>query len=366
MLFDSIPRAFGLDIGDATLKLVVLERRKNLRGNIKYTIKNYREIAIPPGLIVGGEIKDAPKVKIYIKSLLQSAVRGRVKLRGVIASLPESKTFLKEIIIPKVENGNVMPMIKEELEKQIPLSVDELYLDWQEVETVQSGSQSKIIVSAALRTMIDSYTSLIESAGLIPLVLEPESLALARATVDETENLAPEETVVLVDIGAERTNIIFWQNGTVRLSITSPISGRALTAAIAEKEKISMEEAEKVKLECGLDPTKCGERVRPIIMANINELIKNTRAALRFHQEHLAVDVKIQKIILCGGGANLSHLEGVLSQELKIKVRHATELGDFQKPKYMAFGPEKYLSFATAVGLAKRAADNLIFNEAND
>ena len=96
MLFDSIPRAFGLDIGDQTLKMIILERQKSLRGKIKYSLKNFREIDLPTGLIVDGEIKDPLKVKIYLKTLLQNAVRGRVKIRGVICSLPENKTFLKE------------------------------------------------------------------------------------------------------------------------------------------------------------------------------------------------------------------------------------------------------------------------------
>lgn len=363
MLFDSIPRAFGLDIGDHAIKLAVIGRQRDLRGKIKYIIKNYGEIALPPDLIVDGEIKDPIKVRMYIKTLLHQAVRGEVKLRGVIASLPESKTFLKEIIIPKIINGSLLPLIGEELEKQIPLSIDELYLDWQEIETVSGGTHSKILVSAAPKNLVDSYTSLLESSGLIPVVLEPESLAIVRATIDESESYPPEQTVVIVDIGAEKTRIIFWQNGTVRLSITSPISGQMLTAAIAEKEKISMAEAEKIKFQCGLDPEKCGERIRPIILANIDELIKNTRAALRFHQEHLSIDAKMEKIVLSGGGANLNHLENVLSQELKIKVRHATPPANFQKPKYLAFGPEKYLSYATAVGLAKRAAENKIFSE---
>lgn len=363
MLFDSIPRAFGLDIGDHAVKIVLLEKRRDLRGKTNYVVKNYSETILPAGLIVDGEIKDALKTRLYIKTALQTAVCGPIKLRGAVVSLPESKTFLQEIIIPKATNGSILPLIKGDLEKEIPLSVDELYLDWQEVETVSGGTHSKILVSAAPKTLVDSYTSLVESAGLLPLVLEPESLALARSTIDDTEIHAPEETTLIVDIGSERTSIVFWQNGTVRLSITSPISGRALTAAIAEKEKVSLDEAERMKITCGLNPDNCGEKIRPIILSSIEELIKNTRAALRFHQEHLSIDSKMEKIIISGGGANLNHLENVLSQELKIKVRHATQPKNIIRPKYLAFGPEKYLSFATATGLARRAADNQLFNE---
>ncbi|MEK7211763.1 MAG: hypothetical protein AAB731_03955, partial [Patescibacteria group bacterium] len=70
MLFDSIPRAFGLDICDSKLRALVLERRRDWRGKIKYFLKNYSAINLPAGLVVDGEIKDAEKLKIYIKNLL--------------------------------------------------------------------------------------------------------------------------------------------------------------------------------------------------------------------------------------------------------------------------------------------------------
>ena len=74
MLFDSIPRAFGLDIGDHAVKIVVLERNRDLHGKIKYILKNYSESILPAGLIVDGEIKDAVKARLFILSALHNAV----------------------------------------------------------------------------------------------------------------------------------------------------------------------------------------------------------------------------------------------------------------------------------------------------
>ena len=360
MLFDSVPRAFGLDIGDFSLKLTVLERRRDFRGRHNFFLKNYGAIGLPPGLIIDGEIKDALKLKIFIKSLLKQAVLGPVKFRGVIASLPENRTFLKEISIPKLINGNSFPLIREELEKQIPTPLDELYLDWQEMEPVKSKGEVKIVVAAAPKTLVDSYTALLESAGLQPLVFEIESLALSRTIIGDQE-FSPEDTKIIIDIGAERTSIIFWRNGAPRLSVSSESSGHAITSAIAEKQKITLTEAEKIKLQCGLDPENCPGEIKEIISKNLEELVKDTKSAIRYYLERVSPETRIEKIILSGGGANLDKLESILSQELKIKVRQAVPITNFKKPKYLAWTPKHHLSFATALGLARRAAENRIF-----
>ena len=340
-----------------------MERRRDWRGKIKYFLKNYSAINLPAGLVVDGEIKDAEKLKIYIKNLLKNGVNGRIKIRGVIAALPETKTFLKEITAPKTANGDSFELLKGELEKQIPLSLDELYLDSQELEEVKNGGEVKILVAAAPRGLVDSYTRLLEISGLTPLVLETESLAITRTLLGDADDFMRDETTVMVDIGAERTGIIFWQNGSIRLSITSPVSGKTITAAIAKKENISLVEAEKLKIKCGLNPDKCGEIIRPIIMENLEELVKNIRSALRFHQERGLGAGKIEKLILSGGGANLEKLENILSQELKIKTRQATIPAEFIKPRFMAFNQEQFLSFVTAFGLAQRAVEDHVFGE---
>jgi len=356
-----MPRAFGLDIDDFSLKVALIEYRGGLHKKRSYFLKNYNAIEIPSGLVKDGEIKDAKKLRIYLETLLQQAVNGPINLKNVFASLPENRTFLKEIIVPNAANTDIASFLKQELEKQIPANVDDLYLDWQTVE-MQTSGKTKLLVGATPKSLIDGYLAFFEESGITPLVLEPESLSIVRALLEDGSASLPDRTTVIIDFGGARTEIIFCENNNVRLSISSEISGSLLTKAIAEKEKINLEEAEKLKLQCGLDPSKCETSIKPILLNHLKKLIENVRLAIRYYQGYVAPNALVEKILTCGGGANMDKLGNTLARELKIKTSGAMPQLSLKKPRFLILNQNKFLSLTTAIGLAKRAATNDIFN----
>ena len=54
--------AFGLDIGDRSIKLIEIKRIKNLRGVERNVLTSFNEKKIQAGIIVKGEIKNPPAV----------------------------------------------------------------------------------------------------------------------------------------------------------------------------------------------------------------------------------------------------------------------------------------------------------------
>lgn len=108
----------------------------------------------------------------------------------------------------------------------------------------------------------------------------------------------------------------------------------------------------------------------------LTDLIKQTKEHLSFYRTHsfhenLSLPKKgetrpqsgrlngkgVEKILLCGGGANLKGFTDFLSQELKIPVEIGSPwiniLAKSQK-KAPQFSQEKSLSYTTALGLALR------------
>jgi len=227
-------------------------------------------------------------------------------------------------------------------------------MDWQFTDT------DKIMVAVAPKNIVDSFTSVIEQAGLIPLSLEIENIAIARALTADTEP-DNKQYKIIMDLGATRSSIIaVFQNNPV-LTLDIPLSGDGMTQEIAKAEKISFEKAEEIKFACGFDTKKCPVKVKKIISSIIDSSGKKIETGT--HYINRLLRVKIDKIYICGGVAGMAKLASALSEKLKIKFRRAEPAANITINKKIMLSDNELLKYTTAIGLAKRGieADLLTF-----
>ena len=169
------PKVFGLDLSDLSMKLLELEREGRSE-----KIIGYSALDVSPGLIEDGKIIDKEKVAACIREAVKKAAPRKISTKKVICSVPESKAFLRIISIPKMEESEIPEAIKWEIEASIPLSIDQVYYDWQFIEADSSGKQN-ILTLAVGKETIDEMTATLEMAGLTVYGFEVESIASARS-----------------------------------------------------------------------------------------------------------------------------------------------------------------------------------------
>jgi Tfp pilus assembly PilM family ATPase len=143
----------------------------------------------------------------------------------------------------------------------------------------------------------------------------------------------------------------------VRISISIPLSGIDITASISDQLGVSMEEAEILKYECGLDPDRCEDKLWKVLLPLIDDMTDKIRNALTFYRVGFPQGKKIEKILLCGGGARFKEIDTVLSRKLTIKVRRSDPLVNAYQKFPRGFHSDHALPFATAIGLGLHAAD---------
>ena len=356
MLFSPKNLAFGLDIGDKSIKIAELKFIKNLRGKEYLVLTSFNETPIPEGMIVNGEIKNAPEVIKTIKTCVKN-VRGRyLSTRSVIASLPESQSYLKIVTIPKNKRESVNhDFVESILSQHFPIETNRLYFDWQFIDS------DKIMIGAAPKNIVDSFMSVIEQADLIPLSMEIESIAISRALLNGGD-ASDKKYKIIMDLGATRSSIIAtYQNNPV-LTLNIPLSGDGMTQEIAKSEKISFEKAEELKLLCGFDVQKCPVKIKKILSSIISSSVKKIETGI--HYINRLLRIKMDKIYICGGVSGMAKLTISLSDKLKVKVRHADPLGNIVVDKKIAASNEELLKYTTAIGLAIRGTEHdvLILN----
>ncbi|MBZ9572048.1 type IV pilus assembly protein PilM [Patescibacteria group bacterium] len=365
------PEAFGLDISDLSLKIIKLKKKRGV-----LNLVSFGEFPIKPGVIEGGEIKNGEALVEIIKEAISKNKR-KLKTNYVIASLPEEKAFLQVIQFPIMKEEELKKAIYFEAENYVPLPIKEVYLDSQIVKPLYNHlDHIDVFIAALPKKTIDPYVPCLKKAGLIPRVLEIESLAIIRALIKNEVSPFP---VLIIDLGATRTSFIIFSGYSLRFTSSIPISSQNLTQAISRSLKVDLKKAEELKIKYGLQERyrlkiengtkKEAERgeIFEAMAPALTSLVEEIKKYLSFYRshashEHLPPDGKrVEKILLCGGGANLKGLSDFLSLELKIPVELSNPwINILPEPLKEVPGLpfKKSLSYTTALGLALRGIEN--------
>ena len=356
------PESFGLDISDLSLKIIKLKKRGK-----KFDLSSFGEEKIKPGIIRGGEIKKEKELIKIIQKAIRNVKGGKLKTNYLIASLPEEKTFLQVIQMPRLSEEDLKSAVIYEAENYIPLPIEEVYLDSQIVPPVYNHlDHYDVLIVALPKNIVDPYLRCLKSAGLKPLAFEIESLATARALIKDEKTTSP---VLIIDLGATKTSFIIFSGYSLRFTSLIPVSSQSFTNAISQTLKVSFNEAEKLKLKYGLitKASPKGGEVFDALIPSLTDLVEQIKKYLDYYQTHTSHEHlppgnrEVKKIILCGGGANLAGLPEFLSDQLNLEIELGNPwvniLSEKQKNS-LKFPHEKSLSYTTALGLALRGLKN--------
>jgi type IV pilus assembly protein PilM len=342
----SKPQSFiGLDVSGSSIKLMQIKKDgKN------FAVKAFSRGALPKGALINDVIADQKTFNFVLKQALDKPQFGRFDTQYAVAALPESKSFIRVIQIPKMSDAESEAAVPYEAESFIPMPIDQVYLDWQRIG--ESNDKSDILIIATPKEYIDSFLGFLDQAGLNPAALETESQSLRRSLISWKDK----QTCLIADIDAGRSNLVMVEDSNLQFSSTIPIAGSAFTESLARALGVSSAKSEEIKKKVGLLNTAEYPNVKIAlapILTSINAEINNV---LKFHAERSQKSV--EKVILAGGGAKLKNLAEMMQSELagagNIKVEIGNPWRNLDGIKNQAFSPEESLSWSTAIGLAIR------------
>ncbi|MDD4272070.1 MAG: type IV pilus assembly protein PilM [Patescibacteria group bacterium] len=385
ILTNNSTRPIGLDISDLSIKLVQLNKRRD-----KIKIQALSKLNLLPGVIVNGEIKNKPELIKAIKKIIANPLYGKISSEEVVACLPESKTFIKLIEIQKSPNP-LADIIGSEIEKNVPMELNEIYYDWQIIKEL--ADKYLVLIGAAPKNIVNQYTEMFDEARLSPIALEIEPIAIARCLLKEEMSnskaiMSGDKTKTnagfnygIIDIGANHTCMIFYSGDSILFTVSMPISGEEITVKISQALNLTKEQAEKAKIICGLDENKANGVIKDILGDTLKNLVEKIREAISFYENYFQQNGPLNQILLCGGGANIPNLEKIISQELSLEVKlgdalanlseeknkfdeifmekhtlnlKAVKLGSEDKQKNLSTKQNSSATFTTAFGLALR------------
>lgn len=346
----------GIDLGTSGIKIAELSTRSGGRFELKnYGILDFIPIAIPqPRRASEAELstskdKSSPKLddQLFISGLKDLLNKGKFSTKDTIASISSFLTFTTIIELPYLSEKDLGKAIPFEARKYVPIPLQEVILDWSIINVKQAGDHTnvEVFLAAVPKDQAERYKNIFVSAGLNLKALELENIALSRALAQG--DFSP---LVIVNLGGRSTSITVFDNNFEKISRNYEVGGFEVAKALSETLDISFEEAEKMKKANGL---KAGSSGFAVIAPLIDLIILEAKKVVSNYEE--SKKIKINKIILTGGQANMPGLKDYFTE----KFGKEALLGDPFKnvsydkvlePALRSLSP----SLSVAVGLAMR------------
>ena len=342
MPFRRKPRqSFGLDVGTSAVKVVQL--REAAGG---WTLTALGSVALPPGVIADGMIKDPPAVVDAIK---EAVAKAGVTSREAAIAVAGRELITKKVQLPEVPPKELRDAVQLEAEHHIPFALDEVFLDYHVVS--RHDGVLDLIVVAVKKSKVIEYVGVVEEAGLEPVVVDVDDFALG----NQFEVNHPEDTgeaVALIDMGAAvmKTNVV--RAGASIFARDIPFGGNQYTQAIADRLHTTFERAERAKL--GEKTDLAWEAIVPALEAVSRGLSLEVRRTFDYFGSTSASE-RIGRIVMSGGAARLPGITEYLSSAWGIPVEVARPLERIDvDPEILEEANAAGPALAVAVGLGLR------------
>lgn len=310
--------AIGLDIGVKYIKAVVLEYTEE-----KIELADYFIQKTPPNIVENGIIKSPTDLGEIIKSLF---VEKGIDSKKVSISIPlnDEAAVLKWVTTPDLKGKDMEKMVSSLIEDELNHTPNEVYYNWQKVETNEDGS-IQILLVGSMKNAVDSQISALKTAKLKPYFAEADIFSIIRSIVPAEDFENPKKNNILVNIGYGETSMAFFREGKFVYNRSIPMGVKDIIENISTGMDIDLNEASRELEENGyvasdiytvpFDAQIVAENIQQPVM-NISNAVLDT---IYFYREQFK-DAEINEIILTGGGARIDGIDSFLEELLEIKT----------------------------------------------
>jgi type IV pilus assembly protein PilM len=341
-----LPEFFGLDIGSSAIRVA----------QVRYDSFGKPEILAMAQVPLENPIQNLkdPNIKDYlVQKIIQAKNAAGIKTNKVVAALPEAMIFSKSTSVPNLAEDQIEQMLYYELKNHIPVNPSEVQKDYIPLGLDKNNPKLlRILLIAAPKNLVEIYIDILKGAGLEPMALETETVAISRIVGSTLED---SQAYLVADFGHKGVDICLLRNDKILFTQSIGTGSESLTKALAADFNLSPQQADQYKIKVGLLKDQAEGKVlrslNPIMHVIINEINK----LVNYFKTTIPEDTPKQ-IFLVGEGAKLPGLEAYVSENLFIPCYKIDPVQKISMPsKYRnEFAQLTTIGFTVAVGLAMK------------
>jgi Tfp pilus assembly PilM family ATPase len=274
---------------------------------------------------------------------------------------------IRYVRVPRVPDWQLRNLMRFEVAEIGDQSGSEVASDFNLLpEMPEIEGEDVVVLAMARESMLEAHLTGLASVGGKLDAFSPSSLALYNAFV--RYGVVQDETVLIADIGHENVDVVLTRGSDLLFARNLSGGSRLFDDAVAQRFGVDAARAEKLKIELaslrpGVDhPTPNHERASQALLAAAGQMLSLLSSTVLFAKSQVKVSgLKLDRVLLCGGGAALDGLPEYVSAGMGVPVElfdpfrvvdtsalpadQAEQLEDFQ------------LEAVVALGLATMASD---------
>ncbi len=346
----------GLDIGHNSIKMVGLRKKHSL----KIEFLRHYDLCF----------SDKANSHMDLNSTVTTQVLRDIvhdlpfSVRKVHATLSDIDSEIRTVEIPLLSGDEIKSTLRWNLASMISAEIDTVEYDYHIINRDKIKNSMAIIVGIASHEALNDQLEIISGTRLEVQSIDIDSLAIYNSFV-ALNPLTEDQTIILLNIGAEKTTFIIVHPDHGPYISSQPIGGNHITRQIESMLHTSFQDAEKQKILFNSQKFSDSEYNDKIsfsaiewqkILNSFSNSLSNLISNANIQYQILYGEESAAKIFLTGGSAFLYRLDLLIAQQTKIPVFRWNPLKskrfDFNSTDHsiLLTGPH----YATAIGLALR------------
>jgi len=343
----------GLDITTSSIKLIELSWSGK-----QFRVESYAAEPTPANSMNEKNIADAEAVGEAIRRAVKKA---GAKSKDVAIAISGDAAITKVIQMPRnLRAGDLEGQVETQADQYIPFPMDEVSYDFEVLGPSEKDPESNDVLLVATRTEnVEQRQNAVRAGGLTAKIVDVEAFALENACRLMTHQMPDggiDRTIAVVDFGASSTTFSVLRSLKVVYTRDFPFGGQQLTEEIMRTYGLSMEEAGRAKKEGGLPGNYQAEVLDPFI----DDMTQQVSRSLQFYLASGSGREQPEKILVCGGCANISGVADVISSRVGIAAEQGDPLGQMtlsSRARAQAVNKDA-TALLIACGLALRSFDS--------
>ena len=321
------------------------------------------------------------RIEAYAAALRNILSRNKIKTKNAAIAIPAGDADVRIIKFQDkggAEDAGGRPNTGP-ADMPFGMKETETYTQLLEGAAKDGNPDTKILLVTGNRKAIIDRFEIVRAAGLNPVIADVDAFAVLNVYMLEAKPAGEELTVVL-DIGANTTNIAIVEGGIIKVVRTLFLAGNNFTRTLQHELSVPQEAAEALKRKYGLSKrfkseeaaapgkraaepllpdgkteAEAGAEVYDLLSAQVKQISAEVVRTIAYFTEKILVpEIHISKVALIGDSADMPGLADYLSGELEAPISIFRALEKLNLSRLKDKSCASHPGFAAAAGLSLR------------
>lgn len=337
-------RVVGIDIGTSFIKIV----EGRVKGE-KIHIYKMDKLPTPKNILNDGIVEEIDITSMAIKSFLKNH---KIKNKNLAFVSSSSTIISRELVVPYVDKlEELRNLVEYEIQQFLFINLNNYEVQFMKsADVVDNGiDKQKIFAIIYPKNIIEVYRNLTEKMELNPYALDLTNNAIRKvanlAKFFNSDLLEKKSTNMFIDFGSNTINISIINQGRLDFIRTLPFGGQEIDNFIANSEAISLEDAEKLKIEkIDISTKEENNSLTDGVVRIVDDWINDINRIIQFYANK-GSGKYINHIYLYGGASKLKGLDDYIEKRLRIPTANIFTVDNLEFDKGLAVSTvEEYIN----------------------